>query len=242
MPDEFPLNNIELLTMANRAAVLNPVLRWLLHDMRNPVQALCMLTELAADPKDRGGQVNLTATLREFCRRISTDLALLERLLRPLPEEPSPGPVSIADSIRFVAELAGKHHGAARLDASSVVAETLPAGRGIQEHLDFALLSLVVNSIERQGLGSGWIRLAAEADGPLLRIQVQDDAPALSREAAGQLVADSPATASHLSDSALRLIAARSLVRGWGGELSAVETAEGNRFDLIVQVWPRAPD
>ena len=241
MPDEFPLNNIELLTLANRAAVLNPVLRWLLHDMRNPVQALCMLTELAAEPKERGGQVNLTETLAEFCRRISTDLGLFERLLRPLPEAPSPGPISIADSIRFVAELAGKHHGAVRLDASSLVAEALPAARGTQEHLDFALLTLVVNSIESQGPRSGWTRLTTGADGSVLRIQVQDDAPPMTRATLTQLLADTSA-ASNLSDSAIRLIAARSLARRWGGELSAVETAEGNRFDLTLPVWPRASE
>ncbi|MBA3259861.1 MAG: HAMP domain-containing histidine kinase [Gemmatimonadales bacterium] len=241
MPDDSPLSHIELLAQANRAAVLEPVLRWLLHDMRNPVQALCMLTELAAEPNERATQVNLTEALSEFCRRISGDLGLIARLLRPLPEAPSPAPISIADSVRFVAELVGKHHGAPRLDPSPVLAAALPAARGTQEHLDLALLSLVVNSIEGQGKRSGWIRLTATSDTSTLRLQVQDDAPRLSPAVMAELLADSTTSAPNPSPSGLRLIAARSLVRRWGGELRAEETAEGNRFDLIVQVWPRPP-
>jgi signal transduction histidine kinase len=102
------------------------------------------------------------------------------------------------------------------------------------------LLSLVFNALESQGERAGRVRVGATADESTARLWVEDDAPRLSPSVLDQLSANPATLRPDRSGPGLRLLAARSLVRPWGGDLLVTDVARGNRFDLILQLWPGA--
>lgn len=225
--------------LANRGAVLSTVLRWLMHDMRNPVQALCLLTEIAADPSRPGTESRLADALSEFCRRISGDLSLLERVLRPPPAERALRPVATAESIRFVAELFRRSQATAALDASPALSSELPAAAGIPEHLDRVLLNLLLNALEAQGGAPGRIGIGATTTRSHLVLWIEDDGPGLATEVRDRLFIEPVTTKQDRPGRGLGLLVSRLLAREAGGELEWTPAAHGARFEVTLPLWRR---
>src|SRR5215207_9757727 len=94
------------LIAANRAAVYEAVSRWLLHDLRNPTQALSLLAELVGDPA-AGRDPDLYATLRDATQQLAASVDLLDRTLRPPPRSLEPRPVALPDLLTYLVRL---HH------------------------------------------------------------------------------------------------------------------------------------
>lgn len=226
--------------LANRGAVQITVLRWLMHDMRNPVQALCLLTEVASGPGERTGEPRLADALSEFCQRISGDLSLLERVLRPEPADLSLRPVAIAEVVRFAADLIRRSKTAPALDASGALTPTLPAVAGIPEHLDRVLLNLVINALEALGGPAGQIRIDAEATAGGLRLRVEDDGPGVPAELRDRLFQEAVTTKADRPGRGLGLLVSRMLMREAGGGLDWVPIPRGTRFELTLPLWRRA--
>ena len=55
--------------------------RWLIHDLRNPTQALTLITELMGEGPE-AGDPGTVETIREATAQLSRSLELLDRLLR----------------------------------------------------------------------------------------------------------------------------------------------------------------
>ncbi len=70
----------DVLIAANRATAYGAVSRWLLHDLRNPTQALTLITELMGGPG--GMDPDLLKTINESTAHLARSLELLDRVLR----------------------------------------------------------------------------------------------------------------------------------------------------------------
>lgn len=227
----------DLMVMANRSAVLRTVLRWLLHDMRNPVQVLCLLPELSANgAEESGGSKDSIAQLSE---RLSVDLTLFDRLLRSPPEPGSTRPTAVADSVRFVDELVSRSRAPDSVDTSAALAALLPAAATTEEHLDHALLNLVLNAVEAQPERATHITLGADAEGGILRVWVQDDGPGIPPAARSGLLT-TPVTTKP-GHAGLGLLVTRHLAQACGGDLRLGEVSTGTRVDLLLPAWARNP-
>ncbi len=239
MLEEPQVPDTDLMILANRAGVLGSVLPWVLHDMRNPVQVLCLLTEPAGESAGATGSGRLTEALSQFSERLGTDLALLERLLRPLPERGTAIPTSVGDSVRFIDQLARRSRARDRVDVSTALAARLPAAGTTQEHVDQALLNLLLNAIESQD-PTAHITIGAEAARDVVRIWVQDDGPGIDPSVRSSLFTAPATTKRGRPGRGLGLLVTRLLARACGGDLQRGEVATGSRFDLLLPAW-RSP-
>ena len=67
----------------NRAAAYGTISRWLLHDLRNPTQALTLVTELLDDPAMADPE--LLGTIQSSTAHLTRSLELVDRVLRNVP-------------------------------------------------------------------------------------------------------------------------------------------------------------
>jgi len=188
-----------------------------LHDLRSPAQSLTLLTDLMADP-----DTNVEAILRESSSHLGRSLDLLSRVLHP-PPPAELGPISVRESIQFIADL---HH-AGRTSAKLEVAfdPSVQAAVGIERHLQHALLNLVLTATgalhSRDG---GIIRITARNDGSQVEIVVADNGPGMAPDA--------------LAGDALRV--ATEVLRLSGGSLAYAPAPEsGARFVITLPQWRR---
>ena len=93
----FVPDRADLLIAVNRAAAYGTVSRWLLHDLRNPTQALTLVLSLLNEP----GPVtrSFSAPSRVPPRTSPDSLELLDRVLRNPPPGAQAGPVNVRDSL-----------------------------------------------------------------------------------------------------------------------------------------------
>jgi C4-dicarboxylate-specific signal transduction histidine kinase len=165
----------ELLLAANRQAVRARVGRWLIHDLRNPTQALTLVSGVLEDPQD-AGELPLIQTLQDATAHLGRTLALLDRLLSVTPTGTAPAPLVLHDTLRFVSALCEVSHTGVTLDLAGT--ENLPAVRAVEADLELVLLNLVTNSLEAlRGQPSGRITMAASRAGAEVQVSVTDDGP-----------------------------------------------------------------
>src|SRR5688500_18194395 len=132
---------------ANRAAVYGAVSRWLLHHVRNPAQAIGLVSELLQhDATDASS--GLWTTLRNATGHLTDAIELLDRTLRIPPPEADIGPVSLPDIFSFIAAVQQTQKSSVHLDVGPALAARVPAVAGREDHLEHALLNLVMNAVE----------------------------------------------------------------------------------------------
>ena len=137
--------------------------RWLIHDLRNPTQALTLVTELMDEQPD-DGDPGMVETVREATSHVARTLELLDRLLRIPPDDDEAGPLSIRDSLEFVAGLFDAHRCAAVLRVDPESAAVLPAVCGLQHEVEQILLALLLEAVDRLGEREGVIDLSASSN------------------------------------------------------------------------------
>ena len=163
MHSTSPPHLSELLVVAHRSAVYGRIGRWLIHDLRNPTQALTLVTELMDEQPD-DGDPGMVDTVREATSHIARTLELLDRLLRVPPADEDAGPLSVGESLEFVARLFQTHRSAAVLRVDPASAAVLPAVCGLQHELEQILLTLLLEAVDRLGEHEGAIDLRASAN------------------------------------------------------------------------------
>ena len=168
----------ELLLAANRQTIRAAVGRWLIHDLRNPTQALTLVSGLL-DDLPAANAFPLVATFRDATAHLGRTLALLDRLLTVAPAGAEPAPVALVDSLRFIAALFQVSHTGVSLDLAGT--DKLPAVRAVDDDLELVLLNLAMNALEAvRSQPGGRIVMAASHDGAEVRVTVADDGPGLA--------------------------------------------------------------
>jgi len=231
--------DLDALAAANRHAVYGQVARWLIHDLRNPTQALTLITELMGEAPEAGDPGSVQ-TIREATARLSRSLELLDRLLR-LPRPAGEAvPLSLRDSLEFVGALHRSHRSGMRLDLEGALGAVLPAVAGVEHEIEQILLNLVLNALEGTGEAPG-ARLAVDAiamDGNV-RVSVTDNGPGIPPERRARLFVPAP-TVRGGRLRGLGLAVSRALARRFGGDLVlSADAGPGARFDLLLPAWRR---
>ncbi len=206
----------------NRAATYGTVSRWLLHDLRNPTQALTLVLELLDDPgmADR----ELIGTIQSSTAHLTHSLELMDRVLRQVPPGMEPGLVNVRDGLEFVGSVLRVYKSPVTIFVGDAPPPALPLVRGVREHLDHALLNLLLNAIEAIGQREGTIRLDAVSKGGNVEVTVSDDGPGVAPELRGRLFEPFVTTKRRTQLSGLGLAVARELVGKVGGTLDLVPT------------------
>ncbi len=248
----FPIEQVthasappELLVLANRHAVYGRAARWLIHDLRNPAQALSLITELM-DDEPEAGDPDAAETIREATSHLGQTLEMLDRLLRLTPPAAEPAPLSVTDSLRFVAALHRLNRTGVVLDLSGEPnAEpwaSLPAVRGVEQDLEQILLNLLLNALAAVGQeGSGRIAIRASADGDGVHIAVSDTGPGVPPEMLDRLFQPFVSGGESSGTAGLGLAVSRYLAERAGGRLEHVpQVGRGAEFCLTLERWGQA--
>lgn len=214
----------------NRAAALGRAARWLLHQVRNPVQVLSLAPDLLEIPEER---FRLGAMLRDGTHELTEGLDLLDPLIRtgsaPLPLVPT----ELHAPLRYLARLYASHRAPTRLEIDEPPG--LPAVRAAEPYLVHVLLNLLLNALAAQSdRTDGWITLRAEAAGGTVVLTMRDGGPGVAAEAVPRLFTPFSSTREGGPLLGLGLYVARELAREMGGDL---RWEGGSTFALTLQAW-----
>jgi C4-dicarboxylate-specific signal transduction histidine kinase len=178
------------------------------------------------------GDEGLADTIREATRNLSRSLELLDRLLRLPPDRPEPAPLSLADSVGFIAALHRAHRTNIQLDVSSAVAGSLPAVRGMEHELEQILFNLLLNALRSIGdRDAGTVLIRAEPADGVVQLVVEDDGAGLAPELGERLFEPK-------ETGGLGLPVSRALAERMGGRLEwERREGRGARFWLTLARW-----
>jgi len=223
-----------LYTGANWSVASSALLRGIVHEIGNPLQAVVLsasgLAAAAQMPEHR-----LTGAIERETARLSQLLADL-RLLVQRPEQP-PAAVPVDGLLREVAEL--QRHQKCEIDITLSVAITVgvPAVFGSAERLRHTMVNLVANARESLlTVGGGQIRLSAGLERSHVVLAVEDDGPGI-REDEREWVFEPFATTRVPSEGrGLGLTVARHIVTRHGGTLVAEAPQNGRGARLVARL------
>lgn len=227
-----------VLVTANRAVVYGTVSRWLLHDLRNPAQALSLVAELF-DEADVEPDPEVHTMLRESTQKLAVCLEMLDRTLRTMPPAGSPGPVVLTEVLGFLDQLYQTCRSLTQLDLSQVLGQRIPAVSGMEDHLEHALLNLLMNALEAiGGRDNGRITVTVTERPGQVELVVDDNGPGIAPENVDRLFQPYVTTKPPTTRAAgLGLTVARHLIQLSGGTLAYTpKPSPGARF--VVQLLP----
>ncbi len=231
--------DLDSLAAANRHAVYGQVARWLIHDLRNPTQALTLITELMGEAPE-AGDPGAVETIREATAQLSRSLELLDRLLRLPRPAVDATPLSLRDSLEFVGALHLSHRSGMRLDLEGAMGAVLPAVAGVEHETEQIFLNLVLNALEATGEAAGArLVVSAIAMDANVRVSVADNGPGIPPDRRARVFEPAP-TVRGGRLRGLGLAVSRALARRFGGDLVlAADAGPGTRFDLVLPAWRR---
>jgi signal transduction histidine kinase len=212
--------------------------RWLIHDLRNPSQALTLITELmqgGPDPDDDP----LEHTIRDATRHLVRSLELLDRVLRVPSRSTEIGPVSLREHLEFLGELHRVHRTPVTLDMESALQPSLPAVAAIEDHLEHALLNLLFNAAEAcNASAEGRIKLSAEVGSGTVALKFEDNGRGVAPEVRDRLFQPFATTRIDRPFAGLGLAVARDLLTRSGGSVDLDEANRvGARFVVTLRTW-----
>jgi C4-dicarboxylate-specific signal transduction histidine kinase len=192
------------------------------------------LADLVTDP-----DAELEEILRESCSHIGRSLDLLSRVLNPLAPA-TLGPISVGEPLQFVRDLHHAGRTPARLELA--VDPTVQAAAGIEQHLEHALLNLILNATEAlRSQRDGLISITARSDGDTVEIAVADNGPGVASDLTDGLFKSPFTTKPGAQFAGLGLLAASEVLRLSGGTLAyAPDSRPGARFVITLPQWVRA--
>ena len=231
----------ELLVAASRAATYGAVSRWLIHDLRNPTQALTLIGELfETEPGDSPDEVRLT--IEQAANHLGRSLELLDRVLQLPGPVPLARPLSLGTVVEFVQALHAVHRTGLELRLDSDAIMRLPAVAADEKAVEHVLLILLVNAVEAllpQGEGS--IRLDGRVIDGCVELTFRDDGPGVADAVKPRLFEPFVTTKTGMRLAGLGLAAGRVVARSWGGDLLAGPSqGPGASFLLTIPVWSSA--
>lgn len=227
-----------LITAASRDATRVAVGRWLIHELRNPLQTLALVPYLV-DPANGNRLDEKTRTmLSNGIRDLSASIEILDQvLIRPTAETPLT-PLAVNDVLQLFDTVQRCQQVPTSLSVTGK--RRLPAVAASDTGLMHVLLVLVVNAVEAIGTQTGGlISTTASSDNGIV-ISVEDNGPGLAPEVADRIFEPFVTTKS-APGAGLGLSAARWLLEGWGGGIryDKPESGQGCRFTIRLRTWAK---
>ena len=219
----------ELLVAASYAEVSAEIGRWLVHDIRGPLQGvtltLALLSEPDAPPLDEALRDALAGASAEFGGIVD----LTDRLLRIPRLDAEPGPLALGDVMReaerFLARRRARHSIVWPADES--LARLPPVAMAADQLLHVLLATLIAATRAAGTAGPGSLTLTTARDGNHVRLVLAASPPS-----------GMPPTP--LPDDDVRLAASRLLLERAGGALSTSVTAGSASITAHLPAWTRS--
>lgn len=231
----------ELLVAASRAHTLEIVLRWMLHDLRNPVQTLHFIPALQEAEADSPTAPSWREALATACERLSTGLALVDRLVGGPNEPPTSQPVAVAEVLDFLSDLLRARRGRFETDFTRVREVRIPAVAAVRNDLEIALLNVLLYSADSAADRAGRVTARVTFDPEGLDLVLEDDGPGVSEAGRDALFEPFETDGSARPRRALRLFAARHLLRASAADLRYEPGDPGSRFVVRLPTWRSLP-
>jgi C4-dicarboxylate-specific signal transduction histidine kinase len=227
----------ELLVAASRSSLRGGAVRWLVHEIRNPLQVITLTTELLELDGEKA-DLDLVRMLRAGARQLAAGFHVLDQLLERPPLETAAGPVAVFELLRFIEHLYSydREPGVLRIEGNPM---ELPAIAGMPTRLSHALLNVVQNAKEAVAkVPDGQVTVeAASAEGGV-RITVHDNGPGVAEAIRATMFEPFVTTKTVSVLSGLGLPVSRWLTEQFGGSLEFDAGAtSGARFVFHFPAW-----
>lgn len=211
--------------LLRRAAIRGTTVQLFVHDMRSPLTAV---TGLARTLQERGGELTQGDRDRVFGRMVAAGervVALVDDFARfwdlPLQEAAlQRRRLALASVVAEAIHEVGVDDGLIDVDVGDVVVETNA------ELLRRVLVGLLRNAMQHTPEGTG-IRVAAEAGGGRVVLQVEDDGPGIPEHVRHRVFEDHARVASHGCGTGIGLNLVCAAVELLGGDVRALEGTTG---------------
>jgi signal transduction histidine kinase len=220
MPPDAPHENWQ-----GRMVGLDPLSLCVIHDLRNPLAAICISAEMLNDPQltpdhsERLGRNIRKAAGR--MRKLLADLVCVTQG-KMAPAENCTLNEILAAVCEDAAVAADNQGVGILLDLPARMEMTVARAR-----MERVFINLITNGLEAMPTG-GKIRIAAREDGDCALIEVEDSGPGVPPEICGRLF-DPFVTAGKKDGLGLGLALSRRTIRDHGGDMW-IEPADGARF------------
>lgn len=227
----------EILRAVNRSSVYGQVSRWLIHDLRNPSQALILIAELMQyDPDSEDDPPE--NTIREATGHFVRSLELLDRVLRIPARIAEPRPVSLGNHLEFLDALHHVNRIPVMLKLSGLL-PALPAVSAVEDHLEHALLNLLMNATEAcEGRPESRIDISTTAGDGKVILEFKDNGSGIAPALRDRLFQPFTTTRTDRPFAGLGLAVARDLLARAGGTLEFdSERRDGACFIVTLRTW-----
>ena len=187
------------------------------------------------DPADEP----LENIIRDATRRLVRSLEMLDRILRVPSHAGEPGPASLRDQLEFLGALHDVRRSPVTLDLSAALTPSLPAVTAADDHLEHALLNLLINAVEACAeQQNGRVRVSAAATDGRVVLEMEDNGRGVPAEVRDRLFQPFVTTKKDRPLAGLGLAVARDLLASAGGSLDYDHhRREGARFIVTLRPW-----
>lgn len=224
------------LARSSRAHTYGTILRGLLHEVRNPAQALLLASRGIADASGLPADHRLVTMLETQADRLTSLLHGFGAALR----EPKPvvGLFSVEELLRGTMDL--QEHQRAWPDVEVVLeladGVALPVVRADAQEIEHTLLELLTNAKEAMSETGGVVTLAACARDGAVVVEVRDAGPGIPEARRAWAFEPFATTKTPAAGRGLGLTVARLLAERAGGTLTAEEPLEGVGARLVLRL------
>jgi len=214
-----------ILTLANRASVIDAVRRRAVHNARNKLHTILMSSRAVVDaPSDEELVEQLMPLVVEAGTGLEDALDQLHDAALSDADEML-APVSVSHAVTSALESIPPSRQMKAPETILDLPDDLPAAMAVADDLKLVFVSLVLNataSLKSQEAGKIWIS-AWEQEG-IVRVAVADNGPGVPESKAEDVFEPFFTTRSQTGSLGLGLTVARMLVVSWGGTLSLDQT------------------
>jgi signal transduction histidine kinase len=219
---------------AGWSAALEVMLRAIMHDLRNPVQAVLLAARVMEGDVPPERRRRYCGILARESERIGTIVDSLGSVLATSATQPEP--VSVAD---VMAQL-GHRHGTTGATVTVDGAGDVPPVRIVRRDLEQALLAVLTNA--RQAMaerGTGTIAVEVAGRGPYVTVTIVDSGPGIPNERRRRVFEPFFTTRAETGALGLGLPAARLLLARHGGRIAVLPplAGAGARVRLQLPAW-----
>jgi signal transduction histidine kinase len=238
--DALPAGSPEVLVAANRASTLETVVRWMLHDLRNPLQTLTLLPALADAQAEAGDAGDWREALSTASERLASGLALLDRVTAG-PAASVLEPIAVGEVLDFLADLFRARRGRFHVVIAPASPVPAPAVAAIRGDLELALLNLLLNAAEASEGRTGRVTVLAHSVEGAVELVIEDDGLGVPEALRSRLFEPFVTIRTDGTALGLGLFVARHLLAKGGGELRYEPANAGSRFVVRLPEWRRLP-